>query len=227
MSNIGYRVYENINRPSKELIQGFEGMQVANIGDCMNRMAAINESIRQINGRNLLGPAYTVKVPSGDNLMIFLAIEKAQEGDILVIDGEGCMDRALVGEMLAKFAESKKIGGFVIDGCIRDYDALSKMKIPVFAKGRTPNGPYRNGPGEINVPVSIGGKIVQPGDIIIGDSDGVVIVKAEEAEEIQQKTREVEKKEIAVFKRIDEGNGMDLEWLYKKLKEDKCDFIKD
>jgi len=227
MANIGFRVYENVNRPEKELIEGFKGIQTANIGDCMNRMGAINGSIRQMNEKNILGPAYTVKVPSGDNLMIFLAVEKAQPGDVLVIDGEGCMDRALVGEILAKFAESKKLGGFLVDGCIRDSEILTKMDLPIFAKGTNPNGPYRNGPGEINVPVSIGGKVIHPGDIIIGDSDGVIVVKQEEAIELQRKAHEIEEKEVAIFENIANGKGLDLTWMYEKLKQEKCEFIKE
>ncbi|WP_078552078.1 RraA family protein [Bacillus alkalicellulosilyticus] len=225
MSNLGYRVVENIERPSEELIKGFEGIQVANIDDCMNRMGAINASIHQMNQKNVLGPAFTVKVPSGDNLMIFLAIEKASPGDVLVIDGDGNMERALVGEILATFAESKKLGGFVINGCIRDYDALLKMDIPIFAKGRTPNGPFRNGPGEINTPISIGRKVIFPGDIIIGDSDGVIVVRPEDTKELQQKALEIEKKETDTLNRIHAGEGMDLEWAYKKLKEDHCEII--
>jgi RraA family protein len=227
MANIGFRVYENVNRPQKELIDGFKGIQTANIGDCMHRMGAINGSIRQMNEKNILGPAYTVKVPSGDNLMIFLAVEKAQPGDVLVIDGEGCMDRALVGEILAKFAESKKLGGFLVDGCIRDSEILTKMDLPIFAKGTNPNGPYRNGPGEINVPVSFGGKVIHPGDIIIGDGDGVIVVKQEEAKELQRKAREIEQKEVAIFENIENGKGLDLTWMYEKLKQEKCEFIKE
>ena len=226
MSNIGFRVFEDIERPSTELILGFAGMQAANVGDCMNKMAAIDSSIQKVNKQNLLGPAYTVKVPSGDNLLIFLAIERAQPGDILVIDGEGCMDRALVGEVLSKLAQSKKLGGFLIDGCIRDYEILSQMKLPIFGKGRTPNGPYRNGPGEINVPVSIGGKIVCPGDIIIGDDDGVIIIKPEEAKELQQKVLELQNREAAILEKIEKGKGLDLNWVYEKLNQKHCEFIK-
>lgn len=226
MSNLGYRVIENIKRPSEELMKGFERLQVANIDDSMNRMGAINESIHQMNGRNVLGPAFTVKVPSGDNLMIFLAIEKAKPGDIIVIDGDGNMERALVGEMLAKFAQSKKIGGFVINGCIRDYDVVHKMEIPIFAKGRTPNGPFRNGPGEINTPISIGRKVIFPGDIIIGDSDGVIVVRPEDAKDLQKKAIEIEQKEADIIDRIEAGNGMDIEWIYKKLEAENCEIIK-
>jgi len=226
MSNIGYRVIEQFERPSKKLMDEFIGKQAANLGDCMNRMGSINAGIYQMNNRNVLGPAFTVKVPSGDNMMIFLAIEMAQEGDVLVIDGEGSMERALVGEMLASLAESKRLGGFIINGTIRDFDALKKMEIPVFAKGTTPNGPYRNGPGEINVPISMGGKIVNPGDIVIGDADGVIVVKPEEAEVLLEKVKQVEKREEEILKRIGEGQGMDLDWLYKKLESDGCEIKK-
>jgi RraA family protein len=167
-----------------------------------------------------------VKVPSGDNLMIFLAIDKAMPGDILVIDGEGSMERALVGEIIAKTAQLKKLGGFVINGCIRDTEILRDLDIPIFAKGQTPNGPYRNGPGEINVPVTVGGKVILPGDIIMGDSDGIVVIKPEDAIELQRMALEVQKKEESTLADIESGKGLDLTWLYKKLEEDKCEFIK-
>lgn len=98
--------------------------------------------------------------------------------------------------------------------------------MPIFAKGRTPNGPFRNGPGEINTPISIGGKVIFPGDIIIGDSDGVIVVRPENASDLQQKALELEKKEIATIERIEKGEGMDLDWVYKKLKDENCEFIK-
>lgn len=226
MSNIGYRVNQIINRPSKELIEGFKGMQSSSIGDCMNRMGALNEGIHQINRKNILGPAFTVKVPSGDNMFIFLAVDQAQEGDILIIDGEGCMERALVGELIAKFAQSKKLGGIIVNGCIRDYDVLENMEIPVFAKGCSPNGPFRNGPGELNTPISIGGKIINPGDIIVGDADGVVVIKPEDAELLQEETRQLEEKEAAILEKMAKGEGMDLEWLYQKLEKESCEIIK-
>lgn len=226
MTNLGYRVIEQIERPSKELIESFSHIQVANIDDAMNRMGAISQSIRQMNNKNILGPAFTVKVPSGDNLMIFLAIELAKPGDVLVIDGDGYMGRALVGEILAKFAQSKKLGGFVINGCIRDYDVLKDIDIPIFAKGTTPNGPFRNGPGEINTPISIGGKVIHPGDIIIGDIDGVIVVNPNDADELRKKALEIEQKEAEMLKRIARGEGLDLQWIYDKLEKENCEFMR-
>lgn len=180
--DVGFRVFNKIERPSKELMDAFRGIPSSNIGDQMGRLYCTNSSIRAFNSTPLLGPAYTVKVPQGDNLMVHYALELAQPGDVLVIDGEGDMSHALLGEIMVTYARQKKIAGVVVNGCIRDQDALSGLTdFSVYAMGVTPQGPYKNGPGEINVPVCCGGVAVLPGDIVVGDQDGVVIIRKEDA----------------------------------------------
>ena len=140
--------------------------------------------IRPFNQHTLLGTAFTVKVPSGDNLAAQAALDYAKPGDIIVIDGAGYTDRALVGGMMLAYAEMRKLGGFVVNGAIRDLDDIRAGSIPVFAKSATPLGPYREGPGEINVPVVCGGQVVMPGDILVGDSDGLVVISQRDAAEL-------------------------------------------
>lgn len=224
--NIGYRINEDFIRPSEKVLTEFKGMQAANIGDCMNRMGSLDSRIKPVNQAKISGPAFTVNATGGDNLLFYAALDMAHEGDVIVFSGGGYTERAVCGEIMTKYAESKKLGGFVIDGAIRDHEILSKMEFPVFAIGASLNGPYKNGPGEINFPVSVGGKIVIPGDIIVGDADGVVVVKRQEAEEIILKVREVEKKEALLLEQISQGKGLDATWVYQKLHDSNCEFIK-
>lgn len=223
MSNIGFRVTYDFDRPEKRLIEGLRNLPVANIDDCMNRISAVDSSIKPMNKEPLIGCAFTVKCPAGDNLMFHKALDLAKEGDIIVVAAGGGIERSLCGEIMVAYAKSKGIAGFLVDGCIRDVDAIAKIDFPVYAKGVTPNGPYKNGPGEINVPVSFAGQVICPGDIIIGDGDGVIIIKPEEAEELIKKTVEKNNQEIQTFKDIDKG-VYDRRWVDKTLKNLGCQF---
>lgn len=181
--SIGNRIYANIERPEMSLIEAFKDVPSSNIGDMMNRLYCMREQITRIGNREkqLLGTAITVKVPDGDNAFIHMAMDMAQPGDVLVIDGNGCTSRSLMGEIMFTYAQNKGIAGIIVDGAIRDNDALNRLYIPVYAIAVTPQGPYKNGPGEINVPVSCGGQVVFPGDILVGDADGVCVIRKEEA----------------------------------------------
>lgn len=185
-NDIGNRIYKEIKRPSKELVEQFRGIPSSNIGDMMNRLYCMREYIRPIGSRAtaMLGTAFTVKVPTGDNVFIHLALDLAKPGDIIVIDGGGCITRSLMGEIMFTYAQNRGIAGIVVDGAVRDCDSLGHLDIPVYAAGVTPQGPYKNGPGEINVPVSCGGQVVRPGDILAGDPDGICVICPEDAEKI-------------------------------------------
>lgn len=222
--NIGYSIKRDFERPSKEIIDKFTGIPVPNIGDCGNRTLAIGSDIRPVNNVRLQGPAYTVRVQAGDNLLIYYAIDNAKPGDIIVVDGNGFSERALIGEIMTKLAMAKHLGGMIIYGAIRDSGALAKLDFPVFYKSISPNGPYKNGPGEINVPVNIGGKIINPGDILVGDIDGLVVIDPSYALEIIDKAHGVMDKEAKMMANIEEKGSLDLAWMYKKLEEDKVTF---
>lgn len=221
--NIGYNIKKNIPRPDSNLLEQFKDIPVPNIDDAMNRTAAISSSIPSINHRRLIGTAYTLRVPAGDNLLFYYAIDNAKPGDVIVVDGNGYDERALCGEIMATYAKKRGLAGFVVYGAIRDKMELEQMDFPVFAKSCSPNGPYKNGPGEINVPVNIGGRIIEPGDILIGDDNGLVSFKQEDAEEILKKTHSIMKKEETMMRLIEEEGRMDLEWMYQKLEQDACE----
>lgn len=224
MSNVGLRIYTNINRPSKELIESFAGLPVANIADMMNRMFCIDAKIRPMNNAPLLGPAFTIKSRPGDNLLLHKALDLAQPGDILVVDAQGDMSNSIMGELMVLWAKKRGIGGFVIDGAIRDIGTLKKMDIPIYAAGITPAGPYKDGPGEINGSVSCGGVVINPGDILVGDEDGIVVIKPEDASDLLKKTKA---KNLSEQKTMDEIANMnwDRTWVDKALQERNCEYI--
>ncbi|MFQ8889887.1 MAG: RraA family protein [Bilophila wadsworthia] len=135
------------------------------------------------------GVALTVKARPGDSLMIHKALNMAEEGDVLIVSG-GESGRSLMGELMFRYAASKKLAGIVVDGPIRDADCLRGFPLPVYASGFTPGGPYREGPGEINVPVVCCGQSVEPGDILLGDRDGVIVIPSGDAASLYDAARQ-------------------------------------
>ena len=224
MGNIGFRIYTTINRPPKELIERFAGIPAANLADNMNRTACVGAAIKPFNDVPLLGPAFTVKAPQGDNLMFHKAIDMALPGDIIVVDGEGDESHSLCGEIMFTYAKKRGLAGFVIDGAIRDSYSLKDMDFPVYARAVQPNGPYKNGPGEIGVPVSIGGRVIFPGDILVGDADGIVVIRPEDAEEMLEKGRRHNNMEKESFRQIAAGT-YDRSWIDKALADKGCEII--
>ena len=181
-----------------------EVLAVANIGDNMNRIYCVDSAIRSMNGKPMLGVAYTLHLPSGDNLLLHKAIEMAQPGDVLLISAGG-PERAYCGELMMMDCRNHGFAGCAIDGYLRDIDEISHMDFPVFARGITPQCPYKFGPGEINVPIAFGGQVVFPGDIVIGDTDGMIFVRPSEAEEILEKSWKQHAKEDMLHAKYDEG----------------------
>ena len=226
MSNVGMRIFPHINRPPKALIDGFAGIPVANIADNMNRMSCMAAKLRPVNEVPLLGPAFTVKSRPGDNLLLHKALDLAQPGDIVVVDAQGDLTNSIMGELMALWAEKRGIGGFVIDGAIRDRGALKKMRMPVYAAGVTPAGPYKDGPGEINVPVSCGGVVVHPGDILVGDEDGIVVINPRDAEILLEKSKAKLAAETKIMEDI-ANMAWDRTWVDPALAERKVEVIEE
>ena len=201
--SIGFRAFLDFERPDPALVEAYREIPSANIGDCVKRMNCMFGGIRSYNKKKLLGVAFTVKVPAGDNLVAQMALDYAQPGDIIVIDGAGYPDRAVVGGMMLAYAEERKLGGFVVNGAVRDLDDIQNSELPVFAMAATPLGPYREGPGEINVPVVCGGQVVLPGDILVGDSDGLVVISRHDAADLLEavkKNLEAEQEDMEKMK---------------------------
>ena len=222
--SVGCKIIKDFKRPDPALVERFRDMPVANVDDNMGRIAAADAAIEPIGHEKLLGTAFTIRVPQGDNLMFHAAMDLAKPGDVIVIDAGGSTDRAIFGELMATYCKSRGIRGIICDGAIRDREGLAKMEgFMVYARGATPNGPYKNGPGEINVPVTIGGKVVHPGDIVIGDDDGVLFIDPEHAAELADATEAVEKKEAAIMEHILKDGTYIRPWVDEKLKEIGCE----
>ena len=166
----------------KELLAG---IPTPLLSDNMGRLFAAGPALRPMHdGTPMLGFALTVRTRPGDNLLVHKAIDMAEPGDVIVVDAGGDLTNAIIGEIMARLAESRGVAGIVIDGAIRDSDALATMSLPVFAAGITHRGPYKDGPGEINVPIAIDGMVISPGDLIVGDDDGFVCVPFDQVETV-------------------------------------------
>ena len=222
----GCRIKKNIIRPDRKLVEAFRGIPVANIDDCMGRIASVDAGLNPMNTSPLLGTAFTVRCPAGDNLMFHKALDLAQPGDVLVIAAGGSMSRALCGEIMATYANSRGIAGFIIDGCIRDRDELAAFTdFPVYARGIIPNGPYKNGPGEINFPVAVGNQVIHPGDILVGDGDSIIVICPNEAEELARQAAAVHVKEEGQLAAIQSGKGFPRPFVDQILEQIGVEYV--
>ncbi len=174
----------------------------------------------------LLGAAFTIRVPQGDNLMFHAAMDLARPGDVICIDAGGFADRAIFGELMAAYCRSRGIRGIVCDGAVRDRDSLAALEgFPVYARGAIPNGPYKNGPGEVNVPVTIGGKIVRPGDIVVGDGDGVLFIDPAVAPALADAVELVMRKEADIMRQIVEDGTYIRPWVDEIIAGIDCEIL--
>ncbi len=221
---IGFRILNRTEVAPKALVEAFAKLPVANVSDSMSRMTAAGARIRPMHGSGgMAGVALTVKARPGDNLMLHKALDMAQPGDVIVVDAGGDTTNALFGEMMLAYAIKRGVAGLVFNGAIRDADAIRDINHPVFAAGVTHRGPYKDGPGEINVPVSIDGMVVHPGDIVIGDGDGVLCIGIAEAEEVLGKAQAKLDAETRQLQAIAEGTN-DRSWVDAALKKLGCAF---
>ena len=201
------------------LIERFRRLPVANISDVMMRLTAGGPRLRPMHaGSPMAGCAITVKTRPGDNLFVHKAIDLAQAGDVIVVDAGGDLTNAIIGELMCGYAASRGIAGMVINGAIRDADILSKSDFQVYAAGVTHRGPYKDGPGQINVPVSLDGMVVRPGDIIVGDGDGVLCIPLEQAEAICTAATEKHAQEELTIAAIAERR-LDTSWIDAMLQQ--------
>jgi 4-hydroxy-4-methyl-2-oxoglutarate aldolase len=178
-------IRRTIDRVPAALVAKAQLFQASILADVAGRRGTLGGRIQPLaRSMKVAGPAFTVEVRPGDNLMIHAALVLAKPGDVIVVDGKGDLSCALTGALMAAHAQKAGVAGFVIDGAVRDTDECSRGSFPIFAAGANPNGPLKNSGGRINWPVSVGGTTVNPGDLIVGDADGVVVVPREMAAEI-------------------------------------------
>lgn len=183
----GFRLRYEIERPDPETVSGLSRHQTPDISDLMNRLYAMEPEIRNMTDPDLrlVGPACTVKVYPGDNLMVHKALDIAQPGDVIVVDTSSSSLTAVLGDLVCTKARHRGIAGFIVDGLIRDLPAIKRLgDFPVFARDVTPKGPLHRGPGEIGHPISCGGIVVNPGDVVVADLNGVVVVPRDISDEL-------------------------------------------
>jgi len=218
----GFRVMQRERCAGPDDVARFRDLPVANISDVMNRMSAGGANLRPYHRQGVLaGPALTVRTRPGDNLMVHKALNMAAPGDVIVVDAGGDLTNAIIGELMIAYAKVRGVAGFVINGAVRDLGAIAADDFPVFAAGITHRGPYKDGPGEVNVPISLGGMVVHPGDLIVGDPDGVVSVPLDQLDEVFGKASVKHKAETAQLAAIAAGTN-DRTWVDRELAARGC-----
>jgi RraA family protein len=219
---IGFRILKRRRQVDSSLVARFRALPVANISDSMSRMSAGGAALRPLHhGGVMAGPAITVKTRPGDNLMIHKALDIASPGDVIVVDAGGDLTNALIGELMISHAQKRGIAGIVLHGAVRDSAWIRANDLPIYAAGISHRGPYKDGPGEINVPISIQGMVIEPGDLVIGDDDGILCVPFDHAETIYEAARKKHEAEEKKMLAIGEGRD-DRSWIDASLARLGC-----
>lgn len=220
---IGLQILKRTRQVSPQQVKACMGLPVANISDCMARMTAAGPRLRPMHKSGYLaGPALTVKCRPGDNLMIHKALTMAQPGDVIVVDAGGDLTNSLFGEIMVATAIKRGVAGVVLNGAVRDSQEIGQGVFPLYAAGVTHRGPYKDGPGEINVPISIDGMVVHPGDLMVGDADGLLCVPYDNVQEVLAATHKKMEAEKKTLEDIAAGR-LDTSWIDATLKRIGCD----
>lgn len=219
---IGFQIHTRQRAVDSTTVSAFKALPVANISDVMSRMHAAGHSLRPMHdGTVLAGPALTVKCRPGDNLLVHKALELAQPGDVIVVDAGGDLTNAIIGEIMVAYAVKRGLAGIVINGAIRDSADIAQGSFPVYAAGITHRGPYKDGPGEINTTISLGGMMIAPGDLIVGDADGLLCVPFDQTAELLQQTQAKQAAEVQMLADI-ANDTYDASWIDERLRAQGC-----
>ena len=217
----GFRLREEITRPALEAWTPLRDFPTPAISDQMNRLYTMTSDIRVLTDSShvLVGPACTVKCYPGDNLMVHKALDVARPGDVLCVDATASRTTAVLGDLVSTKARHRGIAGFVVDGLIRDLPGIQALgDFPVFARGVTPIGPLHRGPGEINYPISVGSIVVHPGDIVVADLNGVVVVPSDTIAEIVKRLQRRAATEADYTEAVARGD-FDNNWVDRTLED--------
>jgi RraA family protein len=218
----GFRIRTEVNRLAPDLMEKFAEFPTPDISDLLNRLYAVDPSIACLTGHHrLCGPACTVKVFPGDNLMVHKALDVAKPGDIVVVDAHGSSMNAVLGDLISTKAKHRGISGFIVDGFVRDLPDLIELDFPVFARGATPIGPLHRGPGEINFPICCGGVVVNPGDLVVADGAGVVVIRQEIASELLDRLQAQRANMAAYLAGVKRGQFSN-DWVDRILEDAGC-----
>lgn len=202
-----HKVVSQIDRPEQDLVKDFEGIPSAVISDVTSKYEnTMSSDIEPVwDQPSMAGTAITVKTYPGDNLMIHKALTLAEPGDVLVVDANGYSEAGLMGELMSLSCKEHGLNGSVIDGAVRDVEEIEEMGYPVYARDVSPKGSYKSHPGSINVPISCGNLTVNPGDIVVGDGEGVAVVRPENARQVLEDAKRKLESEAEMKERIRDG----------------------
>ncbi|CAB3732238.1 RraA family protein [Achromobacter piechaudii] len=215
---IGFDIHPRRRAVSNEFVEKFRRIPVANISDCMSRMTAGGARLRPMHDGSLLaGPALTVRTRPGDNLLVHKALELAQPGDVVVVDAGGDLTNAIIGEIMTTYAQTRGLAGIVINGAIRDCGTIRRGSFPVYAAGVTHRGPYKDGPGEINVTIALDGMTIEPGDLILGDEDGLLALPYDQVPALFEAASAKHAVEEQMLAQIAAGT-LDTSWIDARMK---------
>jgi len=219
----GFRVKSEFHRLDSHFMKQFTEFATPDISDLLNRLYAMDPAITCLTGKHhqLCGPACTVKVFPGDNLMVHKSLDVARPGDIVVIDAHASSMNAVLGDLVSTKSKHRGIAGFIVDGFIRDLPDILELDFPIFARGTTSIGPLHRGPGEINYPICCGGIVVNPGDVIVADGAGIVVIPQEIASDLLKRLRNQKASQAAYLASVKRGDFSN-EWVDRILTQAGC-----
>jgi regulator of RNase E activity RraA len=212
-------IRRDFERVPADVVRKASGFAASILADVAGRRGTMDGRIAPVApSMRMAGPAFTIEVRPGDNLMIHAAISMARPGDILVVDGKADRTCALMGAIMISACRKLGLGGVVLDAAVRDTEELRELGFPVYAVGTNPNGPTKFVPGRINWPISCGGIAVQPGDLVVGDADGVVVVEREKAASLLEAAAKKVADEKSRLADIAAGRNLTPKWLEPALR---------
>jgi regulator of RNase E activity RraA len=203
--SLGFRVLPGPPRVDAVLVEQLARCASSNLADAMGRFGFMDPGIVSRTGRPLCGMAVTVNARPGDNLMVHKALQVTSPGDVVVVSTNGNTTSAVFGELMCHTALARTLGGLIVDGAVRDVDGMTRLGFPVFSRSVSPGACDKDGPGEINVPISCGHTVVMPGDVVVGDADGVVVVPRAHVEDVLAAVRDLAARERARIAEIESG----------------------
>jgi 4-hydroxy-4-methyl-2-oxoglutarate aldolase len=224
---LGFQVFEEISRPERAEVEAIGSHFSADLADAMQKAGAMSRAIQPVYRPmpKFFGPAVTASLPTGSFSMAKLAMLQCQPGDVLVLNAYEDVSHALLGGHIGRALKVRGIAGVIVDGAIRDSSELKGAELPVCARGTAVVVGGHDGPGEINVPIACGGVVVNPGDIVVADEDGVVVIPRDCAHQVHEATESLHQRHLASGSAYDRGEIPGMDDVEKRIRAAGCEFL--